>query len=172
MNQSGEKTKAKSCLACNIKKVPSRIRNPGTTIKCQVQKRRASLVEVAEEEEEILEAALGQRKLLAMKEDQWKLGVQQIKLEEIQMKVDFGPWILEKDPAERKKLLELKQTGLKKKPYKSSYKQWEAEREKIVEKWEKMKEKKKELGLEVDEEPEPESTELEGEETCHDLLHL
>jgi len=101
--------KAKSCLGCNIKKVPCHIEKPRTITKCWVQKGKASLVKIAEEEEEISEAALGQydlsrpdppsyhqqllddlvgvgagvrvvqKHLLGMKEDQWKLGVQQVK---------------------------------------------------------------------------------------------
>ena len=95
-----------------------------------------------------------------MKEDQWKLGVQQLKLEEIWMKVNFRHWTPEKGLEEMRKLLKLKQTGLKKKLYKSSYEQWEAEQEKQkkVKGKKKGKEKEKGLGLEVDEEKEAEST--------------
>jgi len=100
--------KAKSCLACNVKKVPCQIGNPGTSAKHWVQKRKSSPVDISEDEEEVLEAAWGpydlswsdppsyhqqlldnlvgvrarvrvvQRHLMAMKEDQWKLGYQQL----------------------------------------------------------------------------------------------
>jgi len=64
-----------------------------------------------------------QRHILAMKADQWTLGVWQVKLEEIQMKVDFGHWTPEEGLVEMKKLPELKPSDLKKKPYKLSYEQ-------------------------------------------------
>jgi len=175
VNQSGEKTKAKSCLASNIKKVLCRIGNPGTPVKRQVQKRKPSLVELSEEEEEpveeIIEASRGpydwsqpdpplyhqqllddlvgvgarvtvvRRHIVAMWEDQWKLGVCQLQLEEIRMKVDFGQWTSEQGLAEMKKLPGLKPADLKKKPYKSSYAKWEVAQEKAAEKWKKGKER-------------------------------
>jgi len=101
--------------------------------------------------------------LLAMKEDQWKLGTQQLELEEIWMKADFRHWTLEKGLEEMKKLPKLQQTKLKKIPHRSAFEQWEAEQKKIAE---ELRERKKNgLGPEVDEEAEVESTELEGEET-------
>jgi len=76
-----------------------------------------------------------------MWEDQWKLGVHHLQLEEIRMKVDFGQWTLEQGLAEMRKLLGLKPADLKKKPYKSSYAKWEAAQEKAGEKWRKGKER-------------------------------
>jgi len=84
-----------------------------------------------------------------MREDQWKLGVCQLQLEEIWMKVDFGQWTPEQGLAEMKKLPGLKLADLKKKPYKSSYAKWEATQEKAAEKQRKGKEG---VGLEEDEE--------------------
>jgi len=79
------------------------------------------------------------RHIVAMQEDQWKLGVCQLQLEEIWMKVDFGQWTSEQGLAEMKKLPGLKLADLKKKPYKSSYTKWEAGQENAAEKWKKGK---------------------------------
>jgi len=73
------------------------------------------------------------RHVVAMQEDQWKLGVCHLQLEEIQMKVDFRQWTLEQGLAEMRKLPGLKPADLKKKPYKSSYAKWEAAQEKAGE---------------------------------------
>ena len=70
---------------------------------------------------------------MALKEDQWLLGIWQLELEEIWMKVEFGVWTLEKGVEEMKKLPKLKQTELKKIQYKSSYEQWEVEQERVTE---------------------------------------
>ena len=75
-----------------------------------------------------------------MREDQWKLGVRQLQLEEIRMKVDFGQWTPEQGLAEMKKLPVLKPADLKKKLYKSSYVKWEAAQEKEAERRRKEKE--------------------------------
>jgi len=159
-----------------VKKVPCRIRAPGTPTKHRVQKRKPSPVERSEEEEEEepteeehVEASRGpydwsqpdppsyhqqllddlvrvragvtvvRRHIVAMREDQWKLGVRQLQLEEIWMKVDFGQWTPEQGLAEMKKLLGLKPADLKKKSYKSSYAKWEAAQEKAGEKRRKGK---------------------------------
>jgi len=82
-----------------------------------------------------------QRHVVAMREDQWKLGVRHLQLEEIQMKVNFGQWTPEQGLAEMKKLPGLKLADLKKKPYKSSYAKWEAAQEKAAEKRKKGKER-------------------------------
>jgi len=89
------------------------------------------------------------RHVVAMQEDQWKLGVHHLQLEEIRMKVDFGQWTPEQGLAEMKKLPVLKPADLKKKPYKSSYAKWEAAQEKAAEKQRKGKERE---GPEEDEE--------------------
>ena len=83
-----------------------------------------------------------------MHEDQWKLGVRQLQLEEIRMKVDFGQWTPEEGLAEMKKLPGLKPAEVKKKLYKSSYAKWEAAQEKEAEKQRKGRERE---GLEEDE---------------------
>jgi len=83
--------------------------------------------------------AVVRRHLVAMHEDQWKLGVCQLQLEEIRMKVDFGQWTPEEGPAEMKKLPGLKPAEVKKKLYKLSYAKWEATQEKEAEKWRKGK---------------------------------
>jgi len=79
------------------------------------------------------------RHVVAMWEDQWKLGVRHLQLEEIRMKVDFGQWTPEQGLAEMKKLPVLKPADLKKKLYKSSYAKWEAVQEKEAEKQRKGK---------------------------------
>ena len=81
------------------------------------------------------------RHIVVMQEDQWKLGVRQLQLEEIRMKLDFGQWTSEQGLTEMKKLLGLKPADLKKKPYKSSYAKWETAQEKAAEKRKKGKER-------------------------------
>jgi len=76
-----------------------------------------------------------------MREDQWKLGVRQLQLEEIRMKVDFGQWTPEQGLAELGRLPVMKPADLKRKIYKSSYAKWEAAQEKAVEKRRKGKER-------------------------------
>ena len=81
------------------------------------------------------------RHVVAMREDQWKLGVRQLQLEEIRMKVEFRQWTSEQGLAEMSRLPVLKPADLKKKPYKSSYAKWEAAQEKVVERRRKGKER-------------------------------
>jgi len=90
------------------------------------------------------------RHLVAMREDQWTLGVRQLQLEEIRMKVDFGKWTPEEGLAEMKKLPGLKPAEVKKKPYKSSYEKWMVAQPKATVKRKKGKGKEK-AGPEEDE---------------------
>jgi len=90
------------------------------------------------------------RHLVAMREDQWKLGVCQLQLEEIRMKVDFGQWTPEEGLAEMKKLPGLRLAEVKKKPYKSSYEKWKVAQPKATVKQKKGKGKEK-AGSEEDE---------------------
>ena len=91
-----------------------------------------------------------QRHLVAMREDQWKLGVRQLQLEEIRMKVNFGQWTPEEGLAEMKKLPGLKPAEVKKKPYKFSYEKWKVAQQKATVKRKKGKGKER-VGPEEDE---------------------
>ena len=91
---------------------------------------------------------------MAIREDQWQLGMRQLELQEIRMKVDFGVWTPEEGVAEMEKLPELAPTELKKILYKSTEERWEARQEKISKEQRKKKEQGKGKGKEKERDPE------------------
>ena len=156
-------------MACNLKKVPCKVGALRPSKKRKVHKARSPSCGTSEDLEDPSEAIQGRYNLslltppsycqqvlddivgvgaririahwhlMAIREDQWQLGMQQLELQEIGMKVDFGVLTPEEGAAEMEKLLELVPTELKKILYKSVYERWEARQEKISEEQRKKK---------------------------------
>jgi len=92
-------------------------------------------------------ARIARRQLLEIRDDQWQLGMWQLKLEEIWMKVDFGVWTLEEGAEVLAELPELELTELSDIPHRSTYERWKAKQAKIAGDRRK-KEKRKRRGRE------------------------
>jgi len=109
--------------------------------------------------------------LLEIRDDQWQLGMRQLKLEEIWIKFDFRVWTPEEGAEAMTELPELELTELSDILHRSTYERWKAKQAKIAGDQRKKKEKGKEkqkmkaLGPKVGEEAEAELMEPEGGET-------
>ena len=69
------------------------------------------------------------------RKDQWKLGKWQLRLEELQFKVELRVLSPKQAAKKLEKLLELARTKVEFPVYQSVYKQWEEVQERLAEEW-------------------------------------